>query len=111
MLRAARQKLSSSSAPSMISALENPSLPNRVCSALVFAASRLAFSSTTMSPSLVFAESACLSAHAPLLRRAEGVAAHQGAERPPAAAEDVHARRAVTRIAGSLLAIELLAGA
>src|ERR1700730_18142417 len=64
ILRAARQKLLSSSAPSMMSALVNPSLPRRVCSALVFASPRLAFSITTMSPSLAFAESACLSASA-----------------------------------------------
>src|SRR6266542_1418366 len=65
MLRAARQKLSSSSAPSMMSALENPSLPKRVCSALVFPASRLACSITTMSPSLAFAEIASLSSTEP----------------------------------------------
>src|SRR5262245_8215566 len=64
ILRAARRKFSSISAPSMISALVRPSLPNEVSNALVLAVSTAALSSTTMPPSLALAESACRKASA-----------------------------------------------
>src|SRR5258707_759151 len=64
MLRAARAKPASTSAPSMISALEKPSLAKFAASALVLASVTLALSSTMMPPSWALAESACLSASA-----------------------------------------------
>src|SRR5215472_16236222 len=64
MLRAARAKLASSSAPSMMSALVSPSLAKFFCSAPVLPSFTLAFSSTRMPPSLALADKACLSASA-----------------------------------------------
>src|SRR5215471_1513224 len=64
MLRAAAAKPLCSSAPSMISALVRPRPEKWPIRALVLAASSLAASMTTRSPSLAFAESACLSASA-----------------------------------------------
>src|SRR5215472_8498747 len=64
MLRAAEVKPLLSSAPSMISALVSPRPVKWPIRALVLAASSLAASMTTRSPSLAFAESACLSASA-----------------------------------------------
>src|SRR6266702_4622506 len=64
MLRAARRKPASTSAPSMISALLSPSLANPACSALVLPSFTVALSRTMMPPSLALAESACLSASA-----------------------------------------------
>src|SRR5665647_2322181 len=64
MLRAALRKFSSISAPSIISALSRPSLPNCAASALVLASFSVALSMTMMPPSLAFADSACLSASA-----------------------------------------------
>src|SRR5882672_5815036 len=46
-----------------------------------------------------------------LLRQREGMRAHHGAERTAAAAELRHPGRAVTRTAGALLLVHLLAGA
>src|SRR3982074_2981134 len=46
-----------------------------------------------------------------LLRQRKGVRAHHRAERPAAAAELRHPGRAVTRAAGALLLVHLLAGA
>src|SRR6185437_6113110 len=64
MLRAAAAKPSCTSAPSMISALVRPSPEKWPIRALVLAASSLAASMTTRSPSLALAESACLRASA-----------------------------------------------
>src|SRR5262249_48508383 len=64
MLRTARRKLASISAPSTINALAISSLPKRSLSALVLASSSAAFSRTTMPPSLALAERAGLSASA-----------------------------------------------
>src|SRR5690242_16324039 len=64
MLRAAAAKPLCTSAPSMISALVRPRPEKWPISALVLAASSLAASMTTRSPSLAFAESACLRASA-----------------------------------------------
>src|SRR5580693_1904361 len=64
MLRAATAKPLCSSAPSMISALVKPRPEKCPANALVLAASSFAASSTTISPSLALAESACLSASA-----------------------------------------------
>src|SRR5229473_3062249 len=64
MLRAARAKLLSTAAPSMISALLSPSLTRFFCSEAVLASFTLAFSSTMMPPSLALADSACLRARA-----------------------------------------------
>src|SRR5947208_13486103 len=52
MLRAARAKLVSTSAPSMMSALVSPSLAKLFCSAAVLPSFMLALSSTMMPPSL-----------------------------------------------------------
>src|SRR5262249_56708467 len=64
ILRAARTKFASSSAPSMMSALVSPSLAKFFCSALVLPSFTVAFSSTMMPPSLALADNACLSASA-----------------------------------------------
>src|SRR5215510_12962928 len=64
ILRAARTKFASSSAPSMMSALVSPSLAKFFCSALVLPFFTVAFSSTMMPPSLALADNACLSASA-----------------------------------------------
>src|SRR5262245_37408558 len=64
MLRAARPKFASTSAPSMMSALASSSFSKVATSVLVFPSLISALSSTTMPPSLAFAESACLSASA-----------------------------------------------
>src|SRR6201988_354217 len=64
MLRAALAKPLCNSAPSMISALVSPSPEKWPSSALVLAASRVAASMTMRSPSLAFADSACLRASA-----------------------------------------------
>src|SRR6516225_4845117 len=64
MLRAAAAKPLCNSAPSMISALVRPRPEKWPISALVLAASSLAASMTTRSPSLALAESACLRASA-----------------------------------------------
>src|SRR6201998_1037701 len=64
MLRAAAAKPLLSSAPSMISALVSPSPEKWPIRALVLAASSLAASMTTRSPSLALAESACFRASA-----------------------------------------------
>src|SRR5262245_622427 len=62
MLRAARRKFASTSAPSIISALVRPSFAKLCCSATVLPSASEALSSTMMPPSLALAESACLSA-------------------------------------------------
>src|SRR6202008_3736913 len=62
MLRAAAAKPLCNSAPSMISALVRPSPEKCPIRALVLAASSLAASMTTRSPSLALADSACLRA-------------------------------------------------
>src|SRR5215510_14976791 len=62
MLRAARRKFASTSAPSIISALVRPSFAKLCCSAPVLPSASEALSSTMMPPSLALAESACLSA-------------------------------------------------
>src|ERR1700761_9815360 len=59
MLRAARPKALSTSAPVMISALARPSLAKRARRAAVFGASTVAASSTTRAPSLALDERAC----------------------------------------------------
>src|ERR1700736_475652 len=64
MLRAAAAKPLCNSAPSMISALVRPRPEKWPIRALVLAASSLAASMTTRSPSLALAESACLRASA-----------------------------------------------
>src|SRR6201986_5368041 len=64
MLRAAAAKPLCTSAPSMISALVRPRPEKCPIRALVLAASSLAVSMTTRSPSLAFADSACLRASA-----------------------------------------------
>src|SRR5262245_50903745 len=64
ILRAARAKLASSSAPSMMSALVSPSLAKLFCSAPVLPFFTVAFSSTMMPPSLALADNACLRASA-----------------------------------------------
>src|SRR5262245_12326911 len=64
MLRAAIAKLTSTSAPSMMSALVRPSLAKFFCKALVLRSFTVALSSTMMPPSLALADSACLSASA-----------------------------------------------
>src|SRR5262249_17918250 len=64
ILRTARTKFASSSAPSMMSALVSPSLAKFFCSALVLPSFTVAFSSTMMPPSLALADNACLSASA-----------------------------------------------
>src|SRR5262245_54435080 len=64
MLRAASAKLSSTAAPSMISALLRPSLAKLFCKAPVLPSFTLALSSTMMPPSLALADKACLSASA-----------------------------------------------
>src|SRR6516162_372766 len=64
ILRAARAKLASSSAPSMMSALVSPSLAKFFCSAPVLPSFTVAFSSTMMPPSLALADRACLRASA-----------------------------------------------
>src|SRR6267378_146791 len=87
MLRAAMAKPLLSSAPSMISALVRPRPEKCPISALVLAVSSFADSITIRPPSLAFAESTA------------------------AAAELRHPRRAVTRTAGALLLVHLLAGA
>src|ERR1700681_1922752 len=62
MLRAARAKLASTSAPSMMSALVSPSLAKLFCSTPVLPSVTVALSSTMMPPSLALADRACLSA-------------------------------------------------
>src|SRR6266436_3679593 len=62
ILRVARRKPLSISAPSMISALATPSFSKWPLSTLVFVSASLAFSMMTIPPSLALAESACLSA-------------------------------------------------
>src|SRR6266545_4418645 len=64
ILRAARAKFASSSAPSMMSALVSPSLAKLFCSALVLPSFMVSFSSTMMPPSLALADNACLRASA-----------------------------------------------
>src|SRR5262249_20388211 len=64
ILRAARAKFASSSAPSMMSALVRPSLAKLFCSAPVLPSFMAAFSSTMMPPSLALADKACLRASA-----------------------------------------------
>src|SRR5262249_30655009 len=119
ILRAARAKLASSSAPSMISALVSPSLAKLFCSALVLPFFTVAFSSTMMPPSLALADNACLSASArTFLGRSiawlRGVGPN---ERPPPRKRLTRAgpwragRAAVAGGAGALLPVHLLAGA
>src|SRR5450631_3037704 len=64
MLRAALRKFSSTSAPSMISALIRPSLSNCLARPLVLPSFSVILSMTMMPPSLALADSACLSASA-----------------------------------------------
>src|ERR1043165_1612762 len=64
MLRAARPKFSSISAPPTMSAFASPSFSNCAVSAFVFASLAARSASTTMPPSFALAESACLSASA-----------------------------------------------
>src|SRR5215510_4137151 len=64
MLRAARRKPASTSAPSMISAFLRPSLSRCDCSTLVLPSAIAALSSTMMPPSLALADNACRSASA-----------------------------------------------
>src|SRR5579875_18397 len=64
MLRAARRKCGSISAPSTISALSRPSLSNCRASVLVLASLATSLSTTINPPSLALADSACLSASA-----------------------------------------------
>src|SRR6266576_4304911 len=64
MLRAARAKLASTWAPSMISALVSPSLAKFLRSIPVLPSFTVALSSTMMPPSRAFADKACLRASA-----------------------------------------------
>src|SRR5664280_1637936 len=64
MLRAALRKFSSTSAPSIISALIKPSLSNCLARPLVLPSFNVILSMTMMPPSLALADSACLSASA-----------------------------------------------
>src|SRR5512133_4020172 len=64
MLRAARAKFASTSAPSMISALVSPSLAKFLRSMAVLPSFTDALSSTMMPPSLALADNACLRASA-----------------------------------------------
>src|SRR5262249_47967517 len=85
MLRAARRKFASTSAPSIISALVRPSFAKLCCSATVLPSASEALSSTTMPPSLALAESACLSAST-RTRFGRSMAGRRGVganERPP----------------------------
>src|SRR5664279_1044736 len=64
MLRAALAKFTSTSAPSIISALIKPSLSNCLAKPLVLPSLSVIWSMTMMPPSLAFDDSACLSASA-----------------------------------------------
>src|ERR1019366_6761355 len=64
MLRAALRKFSSTSAPSIISALIRPSLSNCLARPLVLPSFNVILSMTMMPPSLALADNACLSASA-----------------------------------------------
>src|SRR6188508_1348131 len=93
MLRAALAKPTSTSAPSMMSVLLQPSFSKCDASCLVLPSFTVALSSTMMPPSLALADSACLSASA------------------AAAAELRHAGGAMAGAAGALLGVHFLSGA
>src|SRR6185437_4677428 len=107
MLRAAAAKPLCTSAPSMISALVRPRPEKWPIRALVLAASSLAASMTTRSPSLAVPESQ----RAYLLRQVGGMRAYHRAKGTAAAAELRHAGRAMASATRTLLLVHLLAGA
>ena len=112
MLRAALRKFSSTSAPSMISALVEAELVELLGEALGLGVLQRHLVDDDDAAVLGLGRQRVLERErAHLLRQVDGVAAHHRTEGASAAAELRHARRAVTGAAGALLRIHLLAGA
>ena len=111
MLRAARGKLFSISVPSTIRALSRPSFASCARSSLglgVLGGDRVEHHDAAILR--LGGQRVPQRERAHFLGQIDGVAARSRAERAPAAAEQVDARRAVTGATGALLLVHFLAG-